>query len=114
MIPDTTVVRKEELTVSSRQIGQKGRMTVMILGGTREVDVPRLLQAQPAINDDQAVEMARLAVSTWGARTRRQGQTSTRSRSTRLSNTALVATMIELADMSKADHSGRSSSPSEG
>jgi YHS domain-containing protein len=36
------------------------------------------------------------------------------SRSTRLSSTALVATMIELADISSADHSGRSSMPAEG
>lgn len=60
--PDAIVVRKRDLIVSSRQIGQKGRMTVMVSGGTQEVDVPRLLQAQWAINDDQALEMARLAV----------------------------------------------------
>jgi len=36
------------------------------------------------------------------------------SRSTRLSRTALVATMIELTDISSADHSGRSSMPADG
>lgn len=60
--PDTTVVRKEDLTVASRQIAQKRRMTVLVPGGTREVDVPRLLHTQSSINDDQAVEMAHLAV----------------------------------------------------
>ena len=57
--PDTFVVHKKEMVVSSRQISEKLRMTVSISGGTREVDVPRLLQAQPSINDDQAIEMAR-------------------------------------------------------
>src|SRR5581483_4114148 len=36
------------------------------------------------------------------------------SRSTRLSSTAFVATMIEESDMSSADHSGRSSIPKDG
>ncbi len=60
--PDSYVVRKEDLTVTSCQVAQKSRMTVQVPGGTREVDVPRLLQTRPAINDDQAVEMAGLAV----------------------------------------------------
>ena len=60
--PDTYIVRKEGLTVASRQIAQKLRMTVQVPGGTEEVDVPRFLQAQPSIGDDQAVEMASLAV----------------------------------------------------
>ncbi|MCH7996763.1 MAG: PEP/pyruvate-binding domain-containing protein [Chloroflexi bacterium] len=60
--PDTYVVRKKDMTVASRQVSEKHRMTVSIPGGTREVDVPRFLRTRPAINDDQAIEMARLAM----------------------------------------------------
>ena len=60
--PDTYVVRKGDLAVTSRQTGQKLRMTVQVPGGTREVDVPRFMQTQPSISDDQAEEMAKLAV----------------------------------------------------
>lgn len=61
--PDTYLVRKADLTVTSRDIGDKQRMTVVIPEGTREVDVPRLLRRQPALDDAQAVEMAQLARS---------------------------------------------------
>ena len=60
--PDSYAVRKSDLTVVSRQTAQKLRMTVRVAGGTQEVDVPRLLQTRPSITDDQAVEMASLAV----------------------------------------------------
>ncbi len=60
--PDTYVVHKKDVSVASRQISEKLRMTVSIPGGTREVDVPRFLRTQPAINDDQAIEMANLAI----------------------------------------------------
>jgi pyruvate,water dikinase len=61
--PDTYLVRKEDLTVTGREIGDKQRMTVAIPEGTREVDVPRLLRRQPALDDAQAIEMAQLAQS---------------------------------------------------
>ena len=61
--PDSYVIGKGDLTVASRQIAQKQRMTVPVpTGGTQEVDVPRLLQTRPSITDEQAVEMASLAV----------------------------------------------------
>ena len=60
--PDTWVVNKADMTVVSREVATKERMTVQVSGGTQEVDVPRLLQTQPAIVDEQAVEMASLAV----------------------------------------------------
>ena len=60
--PDSYVVRKGDLTVASREIAQKRRMTVQVSVGTQEVDVPRFLQTRPSITDDQAVEMARLTV----------------------------------------------------
>ncbi len=60
--PDSYVVRKHDLTVVTRQIGHKLRMTVQVPDGTHEVNVPRLLQTQPAVNDEQVVEMVRLAI----------------------------------------------------
>lgn len=60
--PDSYVVRKRDLTVVTRNIAQKLQMTVRVPGGTREADVPRLLQTQPAVNEEQVIDMARLAV----------------------------------------------------
>ena len=48
-------------TVLQRGLAEKRRMTVAVAGGTREVDVPRLLWSRPALGDAQIVEMARLA-----------------------------------------------------
>jgi pyruvate,water dikinase len=61
--PDTYVVRKTDVRIVSRQVAEKRKMTVMVPGGTREVSVPRFLRAQPTLKDNQAVEMARLAVA---------------------------------------------------
>ena len=61
VIPDTYVVRKEDLAVVSRSIAEKRRMTVPVPGGTREAETPRFLRTRPALDEEQAVEMARLA-----------------------------------------------------
>jgi pyruvate,water dikinase len=61
--PDTFVVRRRDWAVVSRQVAAKRRMTIAAPNGTREVDVPRLLRAQPSLGDAQAGEMARLAVA---------------------------------------------------
>jgi pyruvate,water dikinase len=61
--PDTFVVRKDNLAVTQRSLGDKRRMTVLAPGGTEEVDVPRFLRSQFALTDDQAREAARLAMS---------------------------------------------------
>lgn len=61
--PDTYVVDKAGPSVVSRVVGEKRRMTVAVAGGTREVEVPRLLRAQPTLTDDQAMEMAHLALA---------------------------------------------------
>jgi pyruvate, water dikinase len=61
--PDTYVVRKVDMSIVSRQIAEKRQMTVMVPGGTREVDVPRFLRTQPTLKEDQVVEMARLGVA---------------------------------------------------
>ena len=59
--PDTFIVRKSDLAVMERVIADKQRMTVAAPRGTREVDVPRFLRKEAALNDEQVVEMAKLA-----------------------------------------------------
>jgi pyruvate,water dikinase len=59
--PDTFIVRKSDLVITSRSVADKQRMTVSVPGGTCEVDVPRFLRTQAALNDAQAMEMAQLA-----------------------------------------------------
>jgi pyruvate, water dikinase len=59
--PDTFIVRKSDLAVMERVIADKQRMTVSAPHGTREVDVPRFLRKEAALNDERAVEMAKLA-----------------------------------------------------
>ncbi|MGB3717187.1 MAG: PEP/pyruvate-binding domain-containing protein [Candidatus Promineifilaceae bacterium] len=61
--PDTFIVRKSDLAITSRTVADKQRMTVSVPGGTREVDVPRFLRAQASLNDEQAIEMAQLALT---------------------------------------------------
>jgi phosphoenolpyruvate synthase/pyruvate phosphate dikinase len=61
--PDTYVARKPGGELVSRTLAEKRRMTVAIPGGTREVDVPRLLQCQPTLSDAQVAELAALASS---------------------------------------------------
>jgi pyruvate,water dikinase len=61
--PDTFLVRKSDLAVTDRTIAEKQRMTVSVSGGTREVDVPRFLRREVSLNDEQAAEMAQLALS---------------------------------------------------
>ncbi len=61
--PDTFVVRKSDLAITSRITADKLSMTVSVPGGTREVDVPRFLRAQSSLNDEQMIEMAQLALT---------------------------------------------------
>ncbi len=61
--PDTFIVRKSDLSIIDRAISDKQRMTLSVSGGTREVDVPRFLRKQSSLADEQAIEMARLALT---------------------------------------------------
>jgi phosphoenolpyruvate synthase/pyruvate phosphate dikinase len=61
--PDTFVVRKTDLAITSRVIVNKQRMAVAVSGGTNEVDVPRFLRDQASLNDEQVIEMAQLALT---------------------------------------------------
>jgi pyruvate,water dikinase len=60
--PDTYVISKVDFTVTSQDISQKDRMTVLVPGGTQEADVPLALQNLASADQNQALEMARLAV----------------------------------------------------
>jgi pyruvate,water dikinase len=60
--PDTFVVRKSDMTILTSDISDKESMTVPISGGTQEVDVPIGWQGLPSITNEQAEEMARLAI----------------------------------------------------
>jgi pyruvate,water dikinase len=61
--PDTYVVRKAGLTLASRGIAEKRRMTVAVPEGTREVETPRFLRSRPALDDEQVLDLARLAIA---------------------------------------------------
>lgn len=60
--PDTFVLRKSDLEILSRTIGEKRLMTVPSPGGTREVETPALLRSKASITDSEAVELAALAL----------------------------------------------------
>lgn len=61
--PDTYRVRRAGLAVAAVEISEKRRMTVGTAQGTLEVDVPRFLRCQPALSEEQAVEVARLGIA---------------------------------------------------
>src|SRR5512147_1659998 len=61
--PDTFTVRKSDLAVIQRIIADKLCMTVSVPGGTHEVDVPRFLCNTSSLNDEQVIEMAKLALT---------------------------------------------------
>jgi pyruvate,water dikinase len=60
--PDTYKVRKSDITITDRQIAEKQRMTVITLDGVKEVPIPRPMRRQRAMNDEQTVEVAQLAL----------------------------------------------------
>ena len=66
--PDTYVVGAvcnptgtPDWTIRQRLLAEKRKMTVAVPGGTREVDVPRLLWSSPTLEDAQVFAMAHLA-----------------------------------------------------
>ena len=61
--PDTFIVGKSDLAVVQRVISDKQRMTVSAPGGTHEVGVPRFLRNTTSLNDEQVIEMAKLALT---------------------------------------------------
>ena len=61
--PDMFIVRKSDLAITQRVIADKQRMTVSAPSGTREVDVPRFLRKEACLNEEQIVELAKLALT---------------------------------------------------
>jgi phosphoenolpyruvate synthase/pyruvate phosphate dikinase len=61
--PDTFIVRKSDLAVVQRVVADKQLMTVSAPGGTHEVEVPRFLRNTASLNDEQVIEMAKLALT---------------------------------------------------
>ncbi|HJS18619.1 MAG TPA: PEP/pyruvate-binding domain-containing protein [Anaerolineales bacterium] len=61
--PDTFVVRKSDLAVTSRNIADKEHMTVLVPGGTREVNVPHFLRTAACLAEVQLIEVAQMALS---------------------------------------------------
>jgi pyruvate,water dikinase len=61
--PDTFFVRRDDLSTVRADIAQKCRMTVRVPDGTREVDVPRFLQLEQSLTEDQIREVARMAIN---------------------------------------------------
>jgi pyruvate,water dikinase len=59
--PDLYVVRKGDLHILSRQVADKRCMTVARPHGTLEVPVPGCMRTEPALQDEQVRELARLA-----------------------------------------------------
>lgn len=61
--PDTFIVRKSDLAVVQRVIADKQHMTVSTRGGTHEVETPRFLRNTSSLNDEQVIEIAKLALT---------------------------------------------------
>jgi phosphoenolpyruvate synthase/pyruvate phosphate dikinase len=61
--PDTFIVRKSDVAVVQRVIADKQHMTVSAPGGTHEVETPRFLRNISSLNDEQVIEMAKLALT---------------------------------------------------
>lgn len=59
--PDLYAVRKSDASIVERQVAEKTCMTVAGPAGTREVPVPRCMRCEPALGDDQILELACLA-----------------------------------------------------
>jgi phosphoenolpyruvate synthase/pyruvate phosphate dikinase len=61
--PDSFIVRKSDLVVTNRVIADKERMTVSAQQGTREVDAPGSIRKDSSLNDEQVVEISKLALT---------------------------------------------------
>ena len=61
--PDMYVVRKDDLSIITRAIAEKRRMTVPCEGGTHEISIPVFLRTAPSLTDEQIRAIARLGLS---------------------------------------------------
>ena len=61
--PDTFAVRKSDMQITQRMIADKQLMTISAPKGTHEVEVPHFLRNEASLNDEQVIEMAKLATT---------------------------------------------------
>jgi pyruvate,water dikinase len=61
--PDMFIVRKSDMAIVQRIIADKQCMTISTPGGTHEVGVPRFLRKTSSLNDEQVIEMTKLALA---------------------------------------------------
>jgi phosphoenolpyruvate synthase/pyruvate phosphate dikinase len=61
--PDTFIVRKPDLSITSRVIADKELMTVIVPGGTHQALVPNFLRREASLSEEQVIEVAQLAIS---------------------------------------------------
>ena len=60
--PDTWIINKSDSRVKDRYLGEKGLMTVLAEGGTKEVDVPRSQRQVLTLDGAQTREITQLAM----------------------------------------------------
>ena len=60
--PDTFVVRKSDMAITTSDLGDKSVMTAPVPGGVGEIDVPEQLWGRLSLNSEQIAEVARLAI----------------------------------------------------
>lgn len=58
--PDAWTIRAGTPDIVVARLGDKRRMTVPVAGGTREVDVPRIMRDQPSLTTSQVSEVVTL------------------------------------------------------
>ncbi|MBN2548675.1 MAG: hypothetical protein JXB15_05940 [Anaerolineales bacterium] len=61
--PDTLVIDKTNQQILEKQIADKQVMTVRVNGSTREEPVPEALRSLPVLDDERALELARLGAA---------------------------------------------------
>ncbi|HEX7185794.1 MAG TPA: PEP/pyruvate-binding domain-containing protein [Thermoanaerobaculia bacterium] len=59
--PDLYTVSRNRPRIIHRRLGEKALMTIRAPGGTREIEVPRVLRDRLTLSDGQAIEVADLA-----------------------------------------------------
>ena len=60
--PDTWIINKSDARVKDRYVGEKGLMTVLAEGGTKEVDVPRSQRQAVTLDGEKTSEVTQLAM----------------------------------------------------
>lgn len=58
--PDSWVVDRDSREILEERLGDKRRMTVAVKGGSREIDVPRVLRSRSSLAPNQVREVATL------------------------------------------------------